>query len=337
MRLNSSSTSNSDLVDVNADGNCSPIDWLTVINKINSATGSTTATSSSVSTDARIARIESDLANGTLPPNITVAEAEQLLVTLQTGGSPELGDCPKPGTTPTNDDLLTDLSERLTDLGVSQETIDAVVAEIQSGLDAGETDLPSLVSTALTDNGVDVKALVDAKRAQEQIAKLTQRLVDAGVDQTVIDTISTEMQAAVTAGTPMTREDVLARLTELGVDVSSIFGTDKPTHGEKPTHDDQPPPGPPPTSSSGNDGKTDPGDIAVTADEVRTKLEKFGVDSTIIDTVISEITALDEAGTPMTRSQLIARLKELGVSLTPPPGPGPGGSMMRAAVRFARR
>ncbi len=67
------------------------------------------------------------------------------------------------------------------------------------------------------------------------------------------------------------------------------------------------------TDRSGGGSSTED---TVSADEVAAKLEKMGVDTTIIDTIVSEITAAEEAGTPWTRADLFARLKELGVTAT---------------------
>jgi len=73
--------------DVNGDGVVSPSDVLYVINSLNRR-----RISSSVSRGQRIATLEKAIANDALPLGVTGDQADEILVTLKRGGSPELGD-----------------------------------------------------------------------------------------------------------------------------------------------------------------------------------------------------------------------------------------------------
>jgi len=86
----------------------------------------------------------------------------------------------------------------------------------------------------------------------------------------------------------LTRQQLTSRLTEFGIDPTTVFEN----HSHRSHH-------------GGNE--------VVNVDEVTSRLEKMGVDATIITTIVAEITAAEGSGTPMTRSQLFARLQELGV------------------------
>lgn len=291
--INSSTKQSNDLLDVTADDVLSPIDALVVINTLNQQSSSQSIVASGVAAAARIARIEAALTAGS-SGNLTPAEAEVVLETLALGGAPELGDCS------TNDDsstALERLATRLTDLGVDSAVVDTVVAAIQEQLDAGEATYRDIVQSVLEENGIDIKALLQQKRGEEQIARLTVRLTELGVDQTVIDSLETELTDALKAGTPYTHDQLVDRLTELGIDVDEVFQRpDRPSDN--------------------------PGRDTVSADEVADRLDKMGVDSTIIDTIVSEITAAAEAGTPWTRADLLARLTELGIMVRRVGGPG---------------
>ena len=289
--INSGTTQSTDLLDVTADDVLSPLDALTVINNLNQLASGEAAVASGVSTTSRIARLQAALSSGGGLGNLTSSDAQSVLETLQLGGAPELGDCAAvdeqdPAT------ALERLATRLSDLGVDSATVDTVVAAIQERVDAGEEDYRTIVQSVLEDNGIDLKALLQQKRGEEQIARLTARLTELDVDATVIDALETELTDALKAGTPYTHQQIVDRLTELGIDANLVFQR----HG-----------------ASDSDRSTD---NTVSADEVAAKLEQMGVDTSIIDTVVSEITAAEEAGTPWTRADLFARLKELGVVAT---------------------
>ncbi len=96
------------------------------------------------------------------------------------------------------------MATRLTDLGVDSDTVETVVVAIQERLDTSGEDYRTIVQSVLEENGIDIKALLQQQRGQEQIAKLTARLTELGVDQTVIDSLETELSDALKAGTPYT-------------------------------------------------------------------------------------------------------------------------------------
>lgn len=294
--INSGTTQSTELLDVTADDSLSPLDALMIINNLNSKASAEAVVASGVSANSRIARIEAALAAGSIPSNLSTSEASAVLQTLQLGGAPELGDC----TTVDDQDpttALERLANRLTDLGVDSDTVDTVVAAIQERLDSSAEKFSDVVQSVLDDNGIDVKALVQQQRGEEQIAHLSAKLTELGVDQTVIDSLTTELTDALKAGTPYTHAQLVARLTELGIDPTTVFQR---------------------TDDHGNHGSDNSADDTVSADEVATRLEKMGVDATIIETVVSEITAAEDAGTPWTKADLFARLKELGVVATRP-------------------
>ena len=287
--INSGTTESTELLDVTADDALSPLDVLVVINNLNQQSGGTSSVASGVSSTARISRIAAALSLGSTSGNLTSTEANAVLETLQLGGAPELGDCTAiedqdPAT------ALERLATRLADLGVDSDTVDTVVSAIQERIDAGEDSYRDIVQSVLEDNGIDIKALLQQHRGEEQIAKVTARLTELGVDQSVIDSLETELTDALKAGSPYTHVQIVARLTELGIDPDTVFQR----------------------RDRGDDDSS--ADDALSADEVADKLEKMGVDTTIIETIVSEITAAEEAGTPWTRADLFARLKELGVT-----------------------
>lgn len=298
--LNRGDTDSSAMVDVNADGSVSPIDALTVINRLNVVVTSGEVVTSVVSTEARIARIEAAIASQAVPSNITVEEATQILETLRLGGSPELGDCPSTDE-PSTEERLAGLTDRLTELGVDADKIETIVAAVQAQLDAGETDFHEIVDTVLEENGIDLQELIRNHRETEKIERIADRLTDLGVDTTIVDQVTSEMKDALAAGTPWTRDQLITRLTELGVDVTTLF---------------------PPPPSHGRRGADQP----VDADQVQKRLEALDVDSTVISTIVAEIKAAEEAGSPMTRSQLFTRLQELGVTLPQRPTTTPASS-----------
>jgi hypothetical protein len=114
----------------------------------------------------------------------------------------------------------------------------------------------------------------------------------AGISPEVIETISKEIWDAINAGAPMDFRAVHVRLEELGVDWGNLHS---------------PPPGP---------GASVPGDAQVALlRRIVPILGRMGVDREVISTIYKEIRAAAAAGKPMSLDQIVARLKELGVSL----------------------
>ncbi len=87
--INAGTKQSTEMLDVTADNALSPLDVLVVINNLNQQS-STTAVASGVAAASRIARIEAALSSGSTSGNLTTAEAEAVLETLQLGGAPEL-------------------------------------------------------------------------------------------------------------------------------------------------------------------------------------------------------------------------------------------------------
>lgn len=116
------------------------------------------------------------------------------------------------------------LKNKLTDLGVEQTTIDTIVGEMQTALDGGTPLTKDQVKARLTELGVDVTKLFTHPPRHgsllDQVVDATEvekRLTARGVAAETIAKIVAEIKTAETAGTPMTRAQLLTRLTELGV------------------------------------------------------------------------------------------------------------------------
>ncbi len=133
-----------------------------------------------------------------------------------------------------HDGFLTGLTARLTRAGVSQEVITTISEEVTAAVKAGTPLTIEQIKTRLTELGVDVSKVFppNGNPGDDFLTKLTSKLAEAGVSEEVITTISEEVTAAVTAGTPLTIEQIKTRLTELGVDVSKVFPPrDNPSDG----------------------------------------------------------------------------------------------------------
>lgn len=120
------------------------------------------------------------------------------------------------------------------------------------------------------------------------VEKLTTKLTSAGVATETIDTITTEIRSAVDAGTPLTLEQVKARLEVLGVDTTTIFPA-KPGHAT--------------------------GEDRFLA-RLTTQLTAAGVDAAIIETITQEIKDTKAAGDRLSVSEIESRLVELGVNVS---------------------
>jgi predicted nuclease with RNAse H fold len=285
-------TDSSVMVDVDADNTVSPLDALSVINYLNRQAEGEADLSSNVPVDRRIRRIESAINSDQLGSRYSLEQAIEILATLRAGRRPELGDQfagPGPSTSrhggedsdSSSSRFLNHLVERLTDAGVSEEIITTIRTEIQDAADAGTPLSLSDVKTRLTELGVDVSTIFPTPQ-DRFIAQLTSKLEQADVSAEIIATIVGEIEAAAEAGAPLTKTEIKTRLTELGVDVSTVF----------PTREDK------------------------FVEHLTNKLEEANVSTEIITTIVDEIEAAVDAGTPLTLAQIQARLTELGVDVT---------------------
>jgi hypothetical protein len=300
--LNLRVTQTAETVDVTADGVLSPLDALVVINylNINRPSGNGVTAPSNVSAAARIARIQAAIETNTLPTGVALSDAKEMLSTLEAGAAPELNECAADGliadsamesngtTTNTLDRRLTMLSERLLALGVNQETVDTLVDNIRTTIEEGATRLREVIQTEMENLGIDIRQLLETARANRQLEFIEHRLTELDVEQATIDQVVAFMQAGIDAGDPVTKSELEAKLTELGIDPADVFAR---RHIEPIDFLNQP----------------------VDVDKVTQHLTARGVNQSIIDTIVTEINEKAEAGDPMTRRELIARLVELSV------------------------
>ncbi len=246
----------SKMIDVDADGVLSPLDALVVINYINRSSADGSANPSGVPLLARAARLESAIAKGQLPEALTIDEAQELLQTMKRGGRPELGERFMDGRLRTRGE-------------VEQIETEHIAAEL-------------------------APVVVDAEhagRAAEFLERFATKLKAAGVDAQVIETIAGEIKAGIDSKKPLTLDQIKARLTELGVDVSKLF----PVRPETPHT--------PPV-------------IEQRIQALVEKLKSAGVTTEVITTIATELKASIDAGNPLTLDQIRARLVELGVDVT---------------------
>jgi hypothetical protein len=341
------------LVDVDADNSLTPLDALVVINQINSSTlGADIAQAvraSRVDVQRRIERIEQAIVDNALPPNLTVEVAEGILRTLRSGGRPELGDRMVDGrmhwreeVVPSVDEPIGDqpaddssdphspsrvdrfvdaLSQRLASFGVSSEIIETISDEITAACEADNPLDLSYIRDRLEGLGVDVDSILPQPRPHghddqinmpaivvtEPIAEsILTRLRNAGVTLEVIETITTEIWDGIDAGTPLDFFAVRRRLEELGVDWERLF---------TPRHD--PEDGNPNGGGGNHHGgpiNNEPGlNLGDLFRRVVPFLIRAGVNREIIAIISNEVRTALSSGTPITASQVLARLREYGV------------------------
>ncbi len=276
------------MVDVNADGYLTALDALFVLNRLNLPSMEGELATSGVPSASRILRIEAAIAAKELPDDMTMAEASQILETLRLGGSPEAGDCLTPDSQ-TLEQRLGALSERLLAFGVEEALVERAVSEVEDKMQDGDLDFSEVVSEVLENHGIDLDKLKEDYREQQKIDRITSRLAEIGVEQSVIDEVEQELRSAWEEGEPFTLSELKERLKEMGVDVDQLF----PSHHAR--------------HRGGNE--------IVESEQVEDRLSAMGVDASVIATILAEIAAAEESGSPMTRSQLFERLRELGVSL----------------------
>ena len=134
--------------------------------------------------------------------------------------------------------------------------------------------------------------------------KLVARLTAAGVDAAVVTSIKETLQAAIDAGTPLTRVEVTKVLTDAGVDLTLLL----PAH-----------------STEHHGGEHDPAEAIA---HLSAALLDNGNVPADVATLVTELTDAVKAGTPLTREAVKARMDELGLTLPAPPAPHhhfPGG------------
>jgi hypothetical protein len=120
------------------------------------------------------------------------------------------------------------------------------------------------------------------------------RLKNAGVTAEVVETISREIWDAIHAGTPLDLQQVRARLEELGVDWDELHA---------------PPVNTLPVVRPPIFGGLDP------IQRVLPVLGRLGISREVALTIYTEARQAAAIGKPLTIDQIVARLKELGVSL----------------------
>jgi SOS response regulatory protein OraA/RecX len=193
-----------------------------------------------------------------------------------------------------SDKFLERLTSKLTDAGVSADTIATISTEITDAQAAGTPLTLDQVKARLTELGVDVTKIFTAtteSHLDRFVERLTSKLSDAGVTDEIITTISTEIKDAAAAGSPLTLDQIKTRLTELGVDVTSLFPR---------LHENQ-------SGTERSDGFLS---------LLSRKLTALGVSADTITTITTEIQDAKSAGTPLTVTQIKARLVELGVDVS---------------------
>lgn len=325
----SSATKSGMMLDVDADGSLSPLDALVVINHLNRQLPDGSPTPSSVPIDARIARLQSAIANATLPPSLSLDDAKAVLDTLCAGGRPEMGERlingqlhPKvevdkieneratidliapEGDQKSRLQLFVDrFASRLKSAGVDAKVITTISQEIIAGFEAKTPLTLEQIKSRLTDLGVDVSKIfptiptnpkppIEHPNLDRGLAKLVARLKDAGVNATVVTTIVGEIKTSIDAGTPLTLEQIKTRLTELGVDVSKIFPIVPPDKG----HDH-------------------PIQLTPPIELVTGILTRAKVPADKVEAVRKAMIAAKEAGSPLTVSQLLKLLNDQGVQI----------------------
>jgi len=216
------------------------------------------------------------------------------------------------------------ISERLSSFGVSQRVIDTISSEIKDAYETGAPMNMSEIRDRLEALGVDVESILPQPKlptrpelpvrpdqpvrpdlpdrpdspimptimVTEPIAEsILARLMNAGITEGIITTISTEIWDGINSGTPMSLHQVRARLEELGVDWERLHA-------------------PPSGLVQGR-----PDDMGDALRRLIPFLGRIGINREVMLTIYNEVRAAAAKGTPMTGEQIIARLKELGVAL----------------------
>ena len=127
----------------------------------------------------------------------------------------------------------------------------------------------------------------------KRIEAFAKRLTESGIDASVVTTLASEIKAGIGANQPLSFEQIKSRLIELGVDVTKIFPL---------PHDQEP-------RDAGNHDHRD------RLKAFANRLRDAGVTERVITTVVLELKASIEAGSPLTLDQIKTRLTELGVDV----------------------
>ncbi len=317
----------SKMIDVDADGVLSPLDALVVINYINRNSTDGSANPSGVPLLARVTRLESAIAKGQLPEALTIDEAQELLQTMKSGGRPELGERFVDGRLHTRIEVeqietehiaaelapdvvdaehagraaefLERFSTKLKTAGVDAQVIETISGEIKAGIDAKKPLTLDQIKARLSELGVDVTKLFPAHPEtphtppviEQRIQALVEKLKSAGVTTEVITTIATELKASIDAGTPLTLDQIRARLVELGVDVTKLFPVVQPPK-EQPTR------------------------WTPSVELVTNVLTRLNVKAETVEIVRIAMTKAKDAGSPLTPAQIVTLLKDNGVRIS---------------------
>lgn len=177
------SRSQSAMVDVDADQTVTPLDALVVIDALNAqnSIGANGLIASRVDSQRRIEFIEKAIELNTLPPELSIQDANTILETLRQGGRPELGDRIENGSLrwgqdnePRSDDrpslpqndpvefnpFIYAVSQRLQAFNISTDIIEKISVEIrQANQDGKPMDMPQIRSR-LGELGVDVQKIM---------------------------------------------------------------------------------------------------------------------------------------------------------------------------------
>lgn len=317
----------SKMIDVDADGVLSPLDALVVINYINRNSADSSANPSGVPLLARAARLESAIAKGQLPEALTIDEAQELLQTMKRGGRPELGERFMDGRLRTRveveqietehiavelspvvvdaehtnraGEFLERFATKLKAAGIDVQVIETIAGEIKAGIDSKKPLTLDQIKARLTELGVDVSKLFPVRPEtphtppviEQRIQALVEKLKSAGVTTEVITTIATELKASIDAGTPLTLDQIRARLIELGVDVTKLFPVVQPPK-EQPTR------------------------WTPSVELVTNVLTRLNVKTETVEIVRVAMTKAKDAGSPMAPAQIVTLLRENGVRIS---------------------
>ncbi len=328
------------MTDVNADGQTTAQDALVVVNRLSRVRNGGSLVSS-VPLRNRIERLANDIESGSLPSYFDVATARAILELLQSGAYPELSAVSTPSTaassnttddpvvddatdvdsmlddtstTDSNDDTSTttagtsddDSTDSIDDSSVTDVTAEDMTDSTNTDTDEDEdaTDATDDGSTANADDDTtgttDPTGSDDCDDATDRLTRLTaqleQRLVAAGIAADAIASVIDPIQASIDSGEPLTRDDIKMLLTDAGIDLSLLRLPHSAGH---------------------------PGIVRDPAAQIEhlsdVLLNNDANDPVVVQTLIDELTAADDAGTPLTRQEIKTRIEELGLTLPTPP------------------
>ena len=203
------------------------------------------------------------------------------------GGVEDGHDCPDSAAHLTR--LSERLSQRLAAAGVSAEVVTNVTDAFALAITAGEPLTRADVLKILSDAGVDATVLEtlalagpdgEPNKQGVRIDRLEKKLLENGNDPVVVQTLVAEIKAAVDAGTPLTSDEIKARIEALGLTL--------------PTREQHSP-------------------IERFAHLSELLLQNDN-DPKVVDGLITELVAAVEAGWPLSRAEVKARIDELGLT-----------------------